>query len=658
MCGFVGMFCPSGLAQGLKNKTEFDAMLGALDHRGPDGKGVLYHDTVWLGHARLSIIDLNSGQQPMGLEDDGIFIVFNGEIFNYIELRQELIGQGAKFKTTSDTEVLLHLYRRDAEAMLDKINGQFAFCIWDKNANKILLARDHVGILPLFYTQCDGTIFFASSIKALLRHPSITARMNHSALKSLCSFWVPVGDETFFENISQLEPGEYMTLDGSRFSRKIYWDLTFPETCAVRTKDQWIEATREALTQAIRLRLRADVPVGCYLSGGLDSSILAALAAREQPQTLSTFSIAFQEKDYDESNHQRSLIKHCNLESRSVSITTEMIAARYEVMIMQAEQPVYRTAPVPLHYLSELVHQNDFKVVLSGEGADEIAWGYNIFKETAIRRQIAEGVEDEVWQDQLMQIYPYLQQFEPRYSRMMMEFYRKQSNMPGDPLFSHLVRAQNGASTVRFMTQDMQHLMSGTDSSGRFRESLPAAFDGYSSLQKTQYVEMKTLLSGYLLSSQGDRMSMAHSVEARYPFLDKAVIALFASMPDELKLNGLDEKHILKEAFKDLLPPSIIQRKKQPYRAPESLATLSDDMRERYLSTEAIGKVEIFDSERVGKLCDKLKMANETNRFSFGDNFAFNCILSTQIFHENFIQRAHSSDSSRTASETVRTYIQ
>lgn len=658
MCGIVGMFCPSGIPGGLKNETAFDAMLGALDHRGPDGKGVLYHDKVWLGHARLSIIDLESGQQPMALEEDGIYIVFNGEVFNYIELREELVRQGAKFKTTSDTEVLLHLYKRDAEAMLDQINGQFAFCIWDKNANKIFLARDHVGILPLFYTQRDGTLFFASSIKSLLHHPSLKARMNHSALKSLCSFWVPIEGDTFFEDVFQLDPGECLTLDARRLSKRRYWDPSFPQSCSARSTAEWIEATREALSRAVRLRLRADVPVGCYLSGGLDSSVLAALAAQEQPEALSTFSIAFSDRDYDESDHQRTLVDHYGLDSHTVSITPELIATRYKEMIIQAEQPVYRTAPVPLHYLSEIVHQNDYKVVLSGEGADEIAWGYNIFKETAIRRQIAEGVADEVWQQQLMQIYPYLQQFEPRYSRMMMEFYRKQSNTPDDPLFSHLVRMQNGGSAIRFMTQDMQKHLSEIDSSARLKASLPSAFDGYSSMQKTQFLEMKTLLAGYLLSSQGDRMSMAHSVEARYPFLDKDVIALFAQMPDELKLKELDEKFVLKEAFRDLLPTSITQRNKQPYRAPESLATLSDDMRARYLCTEALEKVDVFEPRHVEKLCDKLAMANETNQFSFGDNFAFNCILSTQIFHENFIQTAQPLTQRKTSTATERTYIQ
>ncbi len=657
MCGIVGMFNPSGLSRELRDEAAFDSMVAALDHRGPDEAGALYHDKIWLGHTRLSIIDISQGQQPMSLEDDGIHIVFNGEIFNYVELRKELVEQGFEFKTSSDTEVLLQLYRRDGEAVVDSLNGQFAFCIWDQKKNRVFLARDHAGILPLFYAQRDGTLFFGSSIKALLHHPAMAAQLNHAALKSLCLFWVPIGGETFFKDIYQLDPGECLTLDASGISKRTYWDLTFPPAPEVRSKPEWAEATREAISRAVKLRLRADVPVGSYLSGGLDSSILAALAAEAQPQALSTFSIAFSEKDYDESDHQKSLIEHHALSSRTISITPEMIAARYEEMIVQAEQPVYRTAPVPLHYLSEMVHESGFKVVLSGEGADEIAGGYNIFKETAIRRQIADGVDDAVWQHELMQIYPYLRQFDPRYSRMMMEFYRKQSSRPEDPLFSHLVRVQNGAAAIRFMNPDMQSLMAETNSETVLKAKLPTEFDDCSSMQKTQYLEMKTLLAGYLLSSQGDRMSMAHSVEARYPFLDRNVISLFAAMPDDVKLNGLDEKHILKEAFRDMLPASIAERKKQPYRAPESLATLSGDMRERFLSADAIAATGVFDPLRVGKLCDKLEAANETNQFSFGDNFAFNCILSTQIFHENFIQSAPQPKAPSGVWDIKRTYI-
>lgn len=638
MCGIVGAYSPQGLSESVRDNRAFARMLHALDHRGPDDKGILTHDTVWLGHARLTIIDLATGQQPMGWDEDGVYITFNGEIFNYIELREVLEKDGYSFHTTSDTEVLLRLYQARGEEMLNDLNGQFAFCIWDKRKNKVMLARDHAGILPLFYVEKEGTFFFASSITSLLQHPMISPRFDRKALKSLIHFWVPSGSRTFFEGIRQMAPGTYMIMDENGITHKKYWDISFPKSPSTKSKEEWVDAVRETLTQAVKIRLRADVPVGSYLSGGLDSSIIAALVHDIHKQPFETFSVQFLEDNYDETAYQQMMTEHCDVPNSAVRVTPEMIADAYEKIVRCAEQPIYRTAPAPLFYLSQLVRDKGLKVILTGEGADEIGWGYNIFKETVIRQKIASGAEDDVWQEELQQLYPYLQQFNERYARILMEFYRRNSEEPDHPLFSHLTRMNNGLGVLNYMLPEVKEEVLSDNTVEDMLNSLPENFSDYTALQKTQYVEMKTLLAGYLLSSQGDRMTMAHSIEARFPFLDKEVISLFAEMPDDLKLNGMDEKHILKEAFRDILPEDIVDRPKQPYRAPESLAILSEGLIERYLSQEAIEECGIFAYDSVEKLCYKLKHANEEQQFSFNDNFALNCILSTQIFYDSFMK--------------------
>ena len=638
MCGIVGVFSANGLPQNVIDEPTFEQMLAHLHHRGPDERSYLTNSHAWLGHARLSIIDIASGQQPMSCENGQVYITFNGEIFNYLELREMLQKKGEYFRTKSDTEVLLALYKTHGEDMFEYINGQYAFCIWDRQANRVLLARDHAGILPLFYTMQGGVLYFASSIKALLQHPNIQSRLNLRALKSQCTFWVPISDLTFFEGIHQVQPGEYLTLSAGGLEKGRHWDLNFPESDTKRSISLWKDDVASALDAAVKVRLRADVPVGSYLSGGLDSSILTMLADKQQGHSLSTFSVRFMEKDYDETVYQHLLEEQCGSHHHSVMLSSADMANSYETMVCHAEQPVYRTAPIPLYHLSRTVSDNNLKVVITGEGADEIAWGYNIFKETAIRARIAGGADDNVWQQELASLYPYLRQFDARYSKLMMSFYRANSSDADHPLFSHAIRMKNGQSALQFMTDDAQRETAEYDVEQDLIDTLPRDFSAFSPLQKTQYLEMKTLLAGYLLSSQGDRMSMAHSVETRFPFLDKNVMTLFAAMPDELKLRGAVEKHILKEAFRSELPAEITNRPKQPYRAPESPVILSDHLKKTYLSEEALNMSGLFNQIRVKKLVDKLEAANKSDKFSFNDNFALNFVMSMQVFYYHFIQ--------------------
>jgi asparagine synthase (glutamine-hydrolysing) len=638
MCGFVGMFHPQQLPGNVRDKDAFRAMLWSLDNRGPDEKSMLCHPTIWLGHARLSIIDIATGQQPMGWEEEGVYVVYNGEIFNYIELRKELMAQGVTFKTQSDTEVLIRLYQKYGIGMLSYLNGQFSFCIWDKKQNSVFLARDQFGILPLYYTVQNDVLYFASTIKALLQHPQIMPELNLAAMNGLTRFWVPLEQQTFFKNIHMLRPGEYMQCSTAGVVTQKYWDLSFTPPPA-KTENEWQEEVHVTLSDAVKRRLRADVPVGSYLSGGLDSSIICALINEHHGGVYNSYSVQFSEKDYDESHFQRRVTETLNVNHHAITVTPEKIAHAYRDMVLHAEQPVFRTAPTPLLMLSETVRESGLKVVLTGEGADEIAWGYDIFKETAIRHLIHQGADEAVWREQIVNLYPYLKHFNPRYAALMMSFYKKHSQNPKDPLFSHLTRWEAGGHIQQYFADEVRHDIAKTDVREMVEHSLPEAFGQFSPLQQCQYLEMKTLLSGYLLSSQGDRMSMGHSVEARYPFLDIEVVNLFASMPDALKLRGMNEKYILKQSFKHMLPEEIIQRPKQPYRAPESLSLLQGGLIEEYLSAEKLRQTGLFHPDLVDKLTQKLRDANTRQHFSFNDNLAFNIVLSTQIFFDLFLKQ-------------------
>ncbi|MCJ8502110.1 asparagine synthase (glutamine-hydrolyzing) [Desulfatitalea alkaliphila] len=638
MCGISGILNLTPNQQP-PTPNQLTSMVSAIRHRGPDESGIYLDDRIGLGHARLSIIGLQGGGQPIGNEDGTLWIIYNGEVFNYIELKPDLLAKGHRFTTDTDTEVLLHLYEEYGPACLEKINGQFSLAIWDNRKKELFLARDRVGIRPFFYTQCNNQLLFASEIKALLTHPQVPRAIDPKALHQIFTFWTTLREGTLFENIHELPPGHYMTVKGGRIDCRAFWTIPYyaPDQRWQGTLPEAGEALRELLLDAVRLRLRADVPVGAYLSGGLDSSLITALISRNFNNQLKTFSIGFQEGDFDESSYQRQMIAHLGTDHQQTLATNQLIRENFPDVIYHCEKPILRTAPVPLYLLSRLVRDNNFKVVLTGEGADEVFGGYNIFKEAKIRSFWAKQPRSTQRPRLLQKLYPYIFKNASRGSAFLYAFYAVKPGDLEDPCFSHRIRWNNTGKNTGFFSNDLAAALSGYAPDEQALANLPPNFSTRDTLSRAQYLEMDIFLSNYLLSSQGDRPAMAHSLEIRLPFLDYRVIDFAARMPPHWKINGLNEKYILKKSFQGLIPDTVRTRPKQPYRAPIQEVFFNpgpSDYVDALLSEENLKKTNLFDPLKVTRLLHKYRNGGHGSEVQ---NMAVVGILSTQLAHHHFI---------------------
>ncbi len=615
-------------------------MAGELTYRGPDENGIHISGETGLAHTRLSIVGLSDGQQPMTHADGALVISYNGEIYNYVELRDSLIARGRRFRTGSDTEVILQLYEEMGPDCLNLLNGDFAFALWDVREQRLILARDRMGVRPLFYTERNGTLFFASEIKALLRVPGVEAEIDPIALDQIFTLWTPIPPRTAFRGISELPPGHLMLIEGDRRTIRPWWKLEFPDRGAERAGSEPVEELKSLLDDATRIRLRADVPVGCYLSGGLDSSLISAIAARAVPEQLQTFSVTFDTAEHDESQWQAMMVERLGVRHSTIRCKAGDIARVFPQVVRHMEQPVLRTAPAPLYMLSGLVHDNGMKVVLTGEGADEIFAGYDIFREAKVRRFCGRqpgSLRRPLLFQRLYSYLPGLKQQTPEY---LAKFFGAGADDIGDPLFSHRARFRSTAATKLFYSAGLKKMLGDYDAADELVARLPEEFSRWHPLHQAQYLETTFLLPGYILSSQGDRVMMANSVEGRFPFLDHRIVEFASRLPPEMKLHGLREKHILKEAAKGMVPEAIIERPKQPYRAPDSQAFASKpvvDYLEEALSPRVLSDGGLFNVAAVGKLKNKALQGQAT---SFRDNAAFIGILSTQLWQKAFTAKA------------------
>jgi asparagine synthase (glutamine-hydrolysing) len=509
-------------------------MLHLLRHRGPDEFGVFLDASIGLAHARLSIIDLSTGQQPIQNEDGSLWIVFNGEIFNYIELRKDLISRGHRFRTKSDTEVILHLYEEKKGGALDELNGQFAFAIWDNNRKELFLARDRMGIRPLFYARAGNDWVFGSEVKAVFAHPGIERKLDVIALDDIFTFWLPLSPRTAFEGIFEVPPAHSLTIDerGARLQR--YWEL--PEGTdppGLHDEKYYSEALRELMVDSTRLQLRADVPVGAYLSGGLDSSVIASLVRHFTSNPLRTFSIRFEDPEFDESDKQKIMSDYLGTEHTDFTCGYGDIANAFPKVIWHTETPILRTAPVPLFLLSRLVRENSYKVVLTGEGSDEILAGYDLFKEAKVRRFMEACPESRVRPLLLSRLYPYLRSSPTRSIAYAKAFFGAPIEPFTREFHSHAPRWNMTSQIKRFYSPGLQAEIASSNPADRVFE-LFGDLDRARRLDPltwSQVIEIKTLLPSYLLSSQGDRMLMGNSVEGRFPFLDHRVVEFALSIP-------------------------------------------------------------------------------------------------------------------------------
>lgn len=639
MCGIAGFF---GLSRDeVASRGVLERMVEALRHRGPDDSGLYMEGRVALGHRRLSIVDLSLGRQPLCDAKGEVWVTFNGEIFNYVELRRALEARGRAFRTRSDTETIVQSYLEQGPGCLESFNGDFAFALWDRRRNRLVLARDRMGVRPLYYTIVQGVLVFASEVKSLLEYPGVRAELDPLALEQCFTFWFALAPRTPYKNIHELPPGCMLLAERGNVSVKPYWQLAFPhkdEAAGDRRSEGEVAEELEALLQdATRLRLRADVPVGAYLSGGFDSSATTALAQRSSGN-LRTFSVGFESGEFDESPYQRAVYESLGTQHSALACTRAEIGRSFPEVVRHAERPILRTAPAPLYLLAKMVRAQDFKVVVTGEGADEVFGGYDIFKEAKIRRFWSRAPGSRRRPMLLRRLYPWLAGMQAQPFDYLQAFFRVGLERTADPLYSHLPRFQLTRRATRFFSDELRAGINGYDAMQDMRERLPAAFGDWHPLSQAQYLEAAFLLPGYILSSQGDRMSMAHGVEGRFPFLDHRVVEFAARIPPRMKLKGLREKHILRRALGPYVPTEVTERPKQPYRAPDSESFLGPAAREyveALLAPRAIERAGCFNARAVQKLLAKCVSGAP---IGVADNMAFVGILSTQLIDAQLVR--------------------
>ena len=640
MCGISGFFNFNSSSEIQVNTLR--KMLTRIKHRGPDESGIYLSDEVGLGNVRLSIQDLTSGTMPLSNSDGSLWIVFNGEIFNYIELKEELLDRNHTFITNSDTEVIVHLYEEYGPEFLNKLNGQFALAIWDKNRQELLLARDRVGIIPLFYTRINNSFVFASEMKSFLEFPDFNPKISAKVLSEYFTFWTSLSSHTVFEHVFELPPGHYLTINSDSETLFKYWELpmTKPNEYKFTSIEQAAEEFEIIFTDAIKLRLRADVQVAAYLSGGLDSSITTSFIKKISSDSLKTFSIGFTEKDFDESSYQNIAKDYFNTKHSSIICSPQDISENFKNVVWHAEAPLLRTSPTPMNFLSKSVNDHNIKVVITGEGADELFGGYNIFKETKIKHFWAKDPQSKYRPLLLKKLYPYIPQISNATNNVLKMFFGYKLNETSSPIYSHLLRWHNSARIKNYLSKDYKELIGNYNPVSKLEKQLEVKLKGYDYLTKAEWIEINLFMSKYLLSSQGDRMSMANSVEARYPFLDHRLIEFSMKLHPDLKLNGLNEKYLLKKMMKGRLPESILNRSKQAYRAPIRDSFFSETMPEYLkdmLSKEKITDFGIFNPEFVNRLKKKMELNKQISEI---DNMAITAILSTQILYDLFINRS------------------
>jgi len=639
MCGIAGIL---RWDDDVADSESLRRMIQSIKHRGPDDTGLYTHGPVGLAHARLSIVDLAGGHQPLCNEDGTVWVTFNGELFNYPELRAQLIAKGHVFRTSSDTEVIVHAYEERGAGCVELFNGQWAFALWDARQRRLVISRDRLGVRPVFLSRNQHRIAFASEVKALFTLPDVPRGLDLTGLDELFTFWSVVPPRTVFQGIEELPPGHTMVIEQGRSRVSRYWKPSYAPDPHL-PEEEHAERLREAIVDATRIRLRADVPVGAYLSGGLDSTVIAAIVRKYTGARLKTFSVTFEDAEFDESSFQAEVIRHLEVDHQQVPCSNEDIGRVFPAMIWHAESPTVRTAPAPLFMLSQLVRSSDIKVVLTGEGSDELLGGYDIFKEAKIRRFWAAHPDSRLRPLLLRRLYSYMPALQSQPDAYLRSFFHVRPEDLASPFFSHLPRWEVTSRIKLFYAADVQALLSGFDAKEALLSTLPEQYSDWHPFLQAQYLETSNLLPGYLLSTQGDRVAMAHSVEGRYPFLDPRVVEVASRLPPRLKMRALNEKYLLKKAMKDLLPPFLRRRPKQPYRAPDVLPFFDPERgRARFewvdevCSPASLSRAGIFDPDAVAKLMAK---ARQGRALGARDGMAVVAILSTQLLFEQLIRQ-------------------
>ena len=628
MCGIAGAFDLTGTRE--YSARRLLAMTSAIAHRGPDDEQVHIEPGVALGARRLSIIDLAGGRQPIGNEDGSVWVAFNGELFEYPELRRQLLAGGHRLATRCDTEAWVHLYEDHREAMFERARGQFAVSLWDRNTRTLILGRDRVGICPLYYTEVDGWLLWGSEIKALLASGLVAARPDPRGVDHLFTFFCAGTTRTFFEGISSLPPGHFLKVRDGRVTKHCYWDLDFPDAGAERRLDDpspLVEELEALLQQSVERRLRSDVPVVSYISGGLDSTVVLGFCSRHRGEPIPAFTVGLDKAGPDERTHATEAAQVLGSPLTTVTMDRSKIASTFPELIRAAEGPVLDTSCAALLRLAQSVHQQGYKVALTGEGADEALAGYIWYKTQAIRDAITGRIGKGL----------------PRLTRklLMRSVAGGRYQLPPElaiggvrPAQQDLYELISQAKPALYSSEMWQRL--GDHSPYDDLDITNDRIKRWHPLNQSLYVGYKVMLAGLLMISKGDRIAMNASVEARYPFLDDDVIAFSAAIAPEYKLRGMNEKWILRQVAARILPKRIANRPKTMFRACMSgtfLGPRRPDWVDQLLSPESLRTTGYFDPSAVARQrAWQTRMPRITPARGVYD-VALTCAVSTQLWH-------------------------
>src|SRR5215216_6875433 len=564
MCGINGIAFSSRSGRTVSRKV-LEAMRDVITHRGPDEEGLFIDRNVGLGHRRLSIVDVASGHQPMTNEDASLHITYNGEIYNHADYRESLEARGHVYSTHCDTETILHLYEEHGSACVDYLRGMFAFAIWDQHKRELFIARDRLGIKPLYYVHTDdGSLYFGSEIKTLLEAGAVKAEINYAVLSDYLANHAPSGEETLFHGIKRLLPGHVMTWRDGELSIRRYWDVDFSKD-EVRDDQTYIKQWTELFRESVRLRLMADVPLGMFLSGGIDSSAIAAVMSGMVSEPIKTFSVAFAEREANELEYARLVATAYKTNHHEIVVSPEQFFTALPGLVWHEDEPLAHPSSVALYFVSHLASQH-VKVVLTGEGSDELLAGYGRYRRT-------------MWNLSMGRKYNKLT---PSVAR---DTIRKQieQTMPGGRLRQKLMRTflvlSPELESIYFdnfavFSAPMQQHMFTRETRDRIHDIDPyvelrrllARTKDLSLLDGLLYADIKTYLHELLMKQ--DQMSMATSLESRVPFLDHKLVEFTAKMPDTMKLRGATTKYVLRESMKGILPEKILTRSKMGFPVP------------------------------------------------------------------------------------------